>query len=67
MAACESDARFGSVVSAPLLEKMEMLRLAILAASGFRPESSEVWNTPDNEPYSMSGMMEKRSSCRRLS
>jgi hypothetical protein len=42
MAACESDARFGSVVSAPLLEKMEMLRLAILAASGFRPESSEV-------------------------
>ena len=42
MAACERDARLGSVASAPRLEKIEMLRLAMPAASGFRPDSAWV-------------------------
>jgi hypothetical protein len=56
MAACEREARFGSAASAPLLEKTEMLRLAMLAASAVRPDSAGVWSAPDMEPYPMPAM-----------
>jgi len=56
MAACERESRLGSAVSTPLLEKTEMLRLAMEAASGLRPDSAGVWSAPDKEPYSMSAM-----------
>jgi hypothetical protein len=66
MAADESDARLGSVVSVPLLEKIEMLRLAIPAASWFRPDSVEVPSTAEREPYSKSDMTPRSSNDLRM-
>ena len=66
MATCESEVPFGSVVSAPRLEKIEMLRLAMLDASGIRPGSAWVWTAPEREPYSMSAMEGRSVDCPRL-
>lgn len=66
MAACERDACFGSVASAPRLEKIEMLRLAMLVALGFDSGSARFWSTPESEPYSMSAIEGRSSDCPRL-
>lgn len=66
MAACERDACLGSVASAPRLEKIEMLRLAMLAALRFGPGSAGSWSAPEREPYCMSAMEGRSSDCPEL-
>jgi len=57
MTALDKGAGTGTGVSVPLREKMEILRRAILAASGLLSTSAVVLATSAKEAYSISGML----------